>query len=169
MDSLILFFLAALAAFVASILIGNVLRQVWVWYEQQTIDEKWQQRERLLDTPRPGGLVPGIHVWRARPASTRNVPRPERGARVLYIVARDQPELFAFLRRDFAAEQAEGEIEILMNRRQRAQPRVADGRDPRRNLGVDTGLRQVGFAFVSQHTGQLVRAHNDSGGGQGHE
>lgn len=169
MDSLILFVLAALAAFVASILIGNVLRQVWAWYEQQTIDEKWQQRERLLDSPRPGGPVPGIHEWRSRPAGTRDVPRAEPGARVLYIVARDQPELFTFLRRDFAAEQAEGVIEILMNRRQRAQPPEADGRDPRRNLDVDAGLRQVGFALVSQQTGQLVRAHNDSGCGQGHE
>ena len=83
---------------------------------------------------------------------------------MLYIVARDRPELFAFLRRDFAAEQAEGVIEILMNRRQRAQPREADGRDPRRNLDVNAGLRQLGFALVRQQTVQLVRAHNDYGG-----
>jgi hypothetical protein len=168
MDSLILFVLAALAALVASVLIGNVLRQIWARHEQQTIDEKWQQRERLLDSPRPVGPVPGIHAWRSRPASTRDVTRAEPGARVLYIVARDQSELFAYLRRDFAAEQAEGVIEILMNRRQRAQPREADGRDPRRNLDVDAGLRQVGFALVSQHTVQLMRAHNDPGG-RGHE
>ncbi|MGH9891497.1 MAG: hypothetical protein ACREA0_05835, partial [bacterium] len=53
-------------------------------------------------------------------------------ARMLYIVARDQPELFAYLRRDFAAEEAEGDIEILMNRRQGVQPLEAGGRDPRR-------------------------------------
>ena len=170
MDSLILFILATLAALVASILIiGNVLRQIWARYEQQTIDEKWQQREHLLDSPRPVGPVPGIHEWRSRPASMRDVTRAEPGARVLYIVARDQPELFAFLRRDFAAEQAEGVIEIFMNRRQRAQPREPDGRDPHRNLVVDAGLRQVGFALVSQQTGHLVLAHNDSGGRQGHE
>jgi hypothetical protein len=71
-------------------------------------------------------------------------------ARVLYIVARDQPELFAFLRQDFAAEQAEGVIEILMNRRQGVQPREADGRDPRRNWGVSVDLREMGFGLVRQ-------------------
>lgn len=164
MDSLIFFVLAALAALVASILFGDVLRQIWRRGEQQTIVKKWQERERLLDSPRRVGPVPGVHEWRSRPASTRDITRAEPGARVLYIVARDQPELFAFLRRDFAAEQAEGVIEILMNRRQRAQPREADGRDPRRNLHVNAGLRQVGFALVSQQAVELVRAHNGFGG-----
>jgi hypothetical protein len=69
---------------------------------------------------------------------------------VLYIVARDQPELFAFLRQDFVAEEAEGVIEILVDRRQGAQRCEADGRDPRRNGRVSVDLREIGFTFVRQ-------------------
>jgi len=71
-------------------------------------------------------------------------------ARVLYIVARDQPDLFAFLRRDFAAEEAEGVIEILMDRRQGVQPCETEGRDPRRNWSVSVDLREIGFTLVRQ-------------------
>ena len=53
-------------------------------------------------------------------------------ARLLFIVARDQPGLLEFLRRDFAAEEAQGDIEIFMDRResprgQAVQPRGAEG------------------------------------------
>jgi hypothetical protein len=41
-------------------------------------------------------------------------------ARMLFIVARDQPELMDFLRQDFAAEEAEGAIAIFMDRRQKS-------------------------------------------------
>ncbi len=73
-------------------------------------------------------------------------------ARVLFIVARDQPKLLAFLRQDFAAEEAQGVIEIFMDRRQGVQPREADRhrRDPRRNLGVSIDLRELGCAVVHQ-------------------
>ena len=81
-------------------------------------------------------------------------------ARVLYIVARDQPELLAFLRQDFAAEEAEEVLEILMDRRLGAQPCEADGRDPRRNGGVSVDLREMGFAFVRQ---QVRPPNGDSG------
>jgi hypothetical protein len=78
-------------------------------------------------------------------------------ARVLYIVARDQPELFAFLRDDFAAEEAEEVIEILMDRRQGAQPCEADRRDPRRKEGASVDLREMGFVFVRQQAPLLQR------------
>jgi hypothetical protein len=142
------FALFALAALVASVLIGDLLRKIWEQHEQRTIDKKWQERERLLDGP----VAPRheIRERRSGPVGTRDIAKAETVARVLYIVARDQPELFAFLRQDFAAEEAEGVIEILMNRRQGVQPREADGRDPRRNRGVSVDLREMGFTLVRQ-------------------
>ena len=147
---MIAFTLCALAALVASVLVGGLLRKIWEQHEQRTIDKKWQERERLLDSRGPVAPSHEIFEWRPRPAGTRDVPKAETVARVLYIVARDQPGLFAFLRQDFAAEEAEGVIEILMNRRQGVQPREADGRDPRRNWGVSVDLREIGFALVRQ-------------------
>src|SRR5229473_3949565 len=76
------------------------------------------------------------------------VAQAETLARLLYIVARDQPELFAFLRRDFAAEEAEGVIEILTDRRQGVQPCETEGRDPRSNWSVSVGMRAIGFTLV---------------------
>jgi hypothetical protein len=145
-----IFALFALAALAASVLIGGLLRQIWAQYEKRTIEKTWQERERLLDSRGPVAPSHEIFEWRPRPAGTRDVPQAETVARVLYIVARDQPELFAFLRQDFAAEEAEGAIEILMNRRQGWQPREADGRDPRRNWGVSVDLREMGFVLVRQ-------------------
>jgi hypothetical protein len=143
----IAFTLFALAALVASVLGGGLLTKIWKQHEQRTIDRKWQERERVLDRWRP--VAPRREI-RERPAGARDVPKAETVARVLYIAARDQPELFAFLRQDFAAEEAEGVIEILMDRRQGVQPRAADGRDPRRNWGVSVDLHEIGFALVRQ-------------------
>jgi hypothetical protein len=144
--------LFALAALAVIVLIGGLLRHIWAKHEQRAIDKKWQARERLLDNQRPGGPSDEIFEWspRMRRSDTRHVVQTETPARVLYIVARDQPKLFAFLRRDFAAEEAEGVIEILMNRRHSVQPPEADGRDPRRNWSVNVALREIGFAFVRQ-------------------
>jgi hypothetical protein len=110
--------------------------------------KQWQERARVLARRRP---VPPRHEIRercSRPAATRDASEAATVARVLYIVGRDQPELLAFLRRDFAAEEAEGVIEIVLNRRQGAQSCEADGRDPRRNGGVTVDLREMGFALV---------------------
>jgi len=142
------FALFALAALVASVLIGGLLRHLWAQYEKRTIEKKWQERERQLDSRGPVAPSHEIFEGRPRPAGTRDVAQAETVARVLYIVARDQPELFAFLRQDFAAEEAAGVIEILMNRRQGGQPCEADGRDPRRNWGVSVDLREMGFVLV---------------------
>jgi len=158
--SVTIFALFALAALVASVLIGGLLKQIWAQYEQRTIEKKWQERERLLDSRGPVAPSHEIFAWRPRPAGTRDVAQAEIVARVLYIVARDQPGLFAFLRQDFAAEEAEGVIEILMNRRQGGQPCEADGRDPRRNWGVSVDLREMGFVLVS-----ASRHHSPQGGG----
>lgn len=78
-------------------------------------------------------------------------------ARMLFIVARDQPELMDFLRQDFAAEEAEGAIAIFMDRRQspRGQAvRPSESDDPRRdqgrNMEVGSALRELGCAFVRE-------------------
>ena len=142
--------LFALAALAVIVLIGGLLRHIWAKHEQRTIKKKWQERERLLDSQRPVDPSHEIFEWSPRPSGTREVAQAEPVARVLYIVARDQPELFAFLRQDFAAEEAEGVIEILMNRRQGGQPCEADGRDPRRSWRVSVDLREIGFVFVRQ-------------------
>jgi hypothetical protein len=75
--------------------------------------------------------------------------------RLLFIVARDEPGLLEFLRRDFAAEEAQGDIEILMDRRasprrQAVPPGEAEGRDWNRNRAVGESLRELGCAFVPQ-------------------
>ena len=148
--SVTIFALFALAALAASVLAGGLLKRIWAQYEQRAIEKMWQERERLLDSRTPVAPSHEIFEWSPRPAGTRHVAQAEPVARVLYIVARDQPELFAFLRQDFAAEQAEGVIEILMNRRQGVQPHEADGRDPRRNWGVSVDLREMGFGLIRQ-------------------
>jgi hypothetical protein len=150
--------LFALAALGVSILIGGLLRFIWARYEQRAIDKKLQARERLLDNRKLGAPPDEIFEWSPRlwRSDTRHVAQTEAMPRVLYIVARDQPELFAFLRRDFAAEEAEGVIEILMNRRHSVQSPGADGRDPRRNWSVNVALREMGFVLVRQE----VPAHH---------
>ena len=75
--------------------------------------------------------------------------------RLLFIVARDQPGLLEFLRGDFAAEEAQGDIEIFIDRRespwrQDVQPHKTEGRDWNRNRDVGEGLRELGCAFVSR-------------------
>jgi hypothetical protein len=140
-----------LIALAVSILIGALMRQLWAQSEKRTIEKMWQKRERQLDSRKP--VVPPheeIFEWSPRAVGTREVVQAQTPARVLYIVAREQPGLFAFLRQDFAAEESEGVIQILMNRRQRMQPCEADGRDARRNWEVSVGLREIGFALVRQ-------------------
>jgi hypothetical protein len=156
--------LFALYALAVGVLIGLLFRQLWGQHQLRTIQEKWGERERLLDRPRPRALRHEILEERSRPAGTRDrdsqrrlqIVTPEPFARVLFIVARDQRELVGFLHKDFAAEEAEGVIEILLDRRQGlqwpgAQPREADGRrDPHRNRAITTNLREIGCALVRQ-------------------
>jgi len=157
LGSVTIFALVALAVLAASLLIGGLLRHIWAQHEQRTIEKGWQERERRLDSRTPGTPSHETFEWRPWPAGTRDVAQAETVARVLYIVARDQPELFAFLREDFAAEEAEEVIEILMDRRQGAQPCEADRRDPRRKEGASVDLREMGFVFVRQQAPLLQR------------
>ena len=148
-----IFALFVLVALVAIALSGVLLKYIWANYEQRAIDKRWQARERLLGNRRKGSPSEEILEWspRMRRSDTGHVVQVETTARVLYIVARDQLDLFAFLRRDFAAEEAEGIIEIVMNRRHSSvQPPEADGRDPRRNWSVNVALREMGFVLVHQ-------------------
>jgi hypothetical protein len=155
LGSVTIFALFALAALAASLRIGALLRHIWAQHEQRTIEKGWQERERLLDSRTPG--TPSHEIFESRPAGMRDVAQAETVARVLYIVARNQPELFAFLRADFAAEEAEEVIEILMDRRQGAQPCEADRRDPRRKEAATVALREMGFVFVRQQAPLLQR------------
>lgn len=141
--------LIALAVLVASIVIGGLLSRLWARLEQREVGKKWQERERLLDGRRAVAPRHAIHKRHSWPAGTRDVPTVDTAARVLYIVARDQPELFAFLRRDFAPEEVEGAIEILVDRRHGVQPGEVDGRDPLRSWAVSRDLREMGFALVA--------------------
>lgn len=75
--------------------------------------------------------------------------------RLLFVVARDALGLLDFLRTDFAAEEAAGEVEIFIDRRQDrwghdVQPREAEARDWNRNSAVAISLRELGCAFVPQ-------------------
>lgn len=74
-------------------------------------------------------------------------------SRLLFIVAQDEPGLLAFLRRDFAAEEAAGEVEIFIDRRQDrwwhdVQPRETEARDRNRNSAVSISFHDLGCAFV---------------------
>ena len=80
-------------------------------------------------------------------------------ARLLFIVARDQPGLLAFLRRDFATEVVQGDVEIFMDRRASREGQLlnapgAEERDWNRNWDVSMSLRDLGCAFVPQQPRQ---------------
>ena len=144
---------AVVLVVLAAFMFGCALIAVqWLWERraQRRLAAKWEERERSLDQEDPVAPSHDIFEWRPRPAGTRDVAQAETVARVLYIVARDQPELFTFLRQDFAPEEAEGVIEILVDRRQSSQRCEADGRDARRNGSVSVDLREIGFTFARQ-------------------
>lgn len=161
MDRYVVFALYALAA---CALIGWVFKQLWSQHDQRTIQEQWEERERLLDHPRTCAPRHEILEQCSRPVGTRDrdpqrrrqIVEPEPFARVLFIVARDQRALVEFLHKDLVAEEAEGLIEIRLDRRQSpmwqdAQPQEAEGRrDPHRNRAVTTSLRETGWAFARQ-------------------
>ena len=78
-------------------------------------------------------------------------------ARLLFIVVRDRPGLLEFLRRDFAAEEAAGDIEIFLERREGrqwpdVQARAAEARDWNRTWDVRESLCELGCAFVPQQS-----------------
>lgn len=163
METYVLFALYALGV---AVLVGLLFRQLRNQHDQRTIQERWAERERLLDRARPHATRREILERRSGPVETRGlapqqslqIVEPEPVARVLFIVARDQRDLARFLHEDFAAEEAEGLIEIVTDRRQSlewpsTQPQEARGRrDPERNRVVAANLRETGCALVRQPT-----------------
>ena len=161
MDTYLLFALYALAA---CVLIGWLFMHLCGRHDQRTIREQWSERERLLDHPSTRAPWHETLEQRSRPVRTRDrdpqrrlqIVEPEPFARVLFIVARDQRALAEFLHKDLVAEEAEGLIDIRLDRRRSpmgrdAQRREAEGRrDPHRNRAVTTSLRETGWAFARQ-------------------
>ena len=161
MDTHVLFVLYALAA---CMLIGWLFIHLWGRYEQRTIQEKWAERERLLDHPRTRPPRREIGEQRSPRRGTRDrdpqrrlqIVEPEPFALVCFIVARDQRALVEFLHKDLVAEEAEGLIEIRLDRRQSPvgqdaqRPGAEERRDPHCNQAVTTSLRETGWAFVRQ-------------------
>ena len=171
MDTHVLFVLYALTA---CVLIGRLFVHLWGRYEQRTIQEQWAERERLLDHPRTHAPRREILEQRSRRTGTRDrdpqrrlqIVEPEPFARVCFIVARDQRALVEFLHKDLVAEEAEGLIEIRLDRRksllgQDAQrPGVEERRDPHCNQAVTTSLRETGWAFVRQSVPSPARTRS---------
>ena len=141
--------LFALYALAASVLIGLVFKELWSQHDQRTFQEKWGERERLLDHPRTRAARHKIRERRSRPVGTRDRDSQRR----LQIVER---ELVEVLHKDFVAEEAEGLIEIRLDRRQSPTWQAAQARepkrrrDPQRNRAVTSSLRKTGWAFVRQ-------------------
>jgi hypothetical protein len=161
-DTHVLFVVYALTT---SALVALLFKWLWGWHTERATRAKWGERERLLDRRRGHISKHEIRRRRSRPAAPRDreleprpgvaVAAPQSFARVLYILARDQHELATFLHQDLAAEEAEGLIEILMDRRspqwQGGQSHDANGRrDPERNRAIAANLRETGCAFVRQ-------------------
>ena len=72
-----------------------------------------------------------------------------------FLVARERPDLYDVLHREFALDEAAGEVLILFDRRRRqrrghAQPRTPDRRrtDRRSPSGVDAQLHTLGWAIL---------------------
>ncbi len=63
--------------------------------------------------------------------------------RILYVVARDRPDLYAALRENFLES---SRLAIVLDRR--AEPAADDARDERRRLTVEEPLRTRGWARV---------------------
>ncbi len=77
--------LLALVALLASALIGGLLWRLWEQREQRDAEEKWQERERLLDRRRPIATreeILGRRLRRRRPTYRgRQTAGPSRGGR----------------------------------------------------------------------------------------
>lgn len=76
--------------------------------------------------------------------------------RYLIIVARDQPDLYEYLAKQFSGD---GEVEVLLDRRQRIRAREPErrqaDRQPRR--GFSDGLRSLGVVVTRMKREELSR------------
>ena len=94
-----------------------------------------------MRTPRNPGIMPAM------------APSPRDGAprRRLFIVARDEPDLFDYIKRDLY-DDATAEVIIdrrVRERRQRRQPPATDRRhSDRRKLVVSPALKAFGYAVI---------------------
>ena len=86
--------------------------------------------------------------------------RPMGGkVRCLFIVARNQPDLWHYLRRDFAEDE---EIQVLLDRRRGDRRQRYQGQEPERRGGnrrrqpsIDNDLRYRSFVVLHQQQGVL--------------
>ena len=79
--------------------------------------------------------------------------------RCLFIVARDQPDLWRHLTQDFAEDQ---EVQVILDRRGDERRRSVQARDPerrqagrRRPPSIDTDLRYRSFVILHEQQGAL--------------
>lgn len=72
--------LTALAALLASVLLGGVLARLWEQHAQRTVEKKWQARERLLNRRRP--IATRQEVLRRRVRSRRSASIDRRNTRL---------------------------------------------------------------------------------------
>jgi len=77
----------------------------------------------------------------------------------LFIVARDQPDLWHHLRRDFAEDE---EVQVILDRRRDERRRSVRAHDPerrqagrRRPPSIDTDLRYRSFLILHEQQGAL--------------
>ncbi len=81
------------------------------------------------------------------------------GVRCLFIVARDQPDLWHHLKQDFAQDE---EIHVVLDRRRgerrrHMQPHEPDRRQGgRRRVTIDTDLRYRSFVILHEQEGRLL-------------
>ena len=85
--------------------------------------------------------------------------RPTRDrVRCLFIVARDQPDLWHNLRRDFAGDE---EVQVVLDRRRGEQQQHRQRHEPDRRQGgrrratIDTDLRYRSFVVIHEQQGIL--------------
>lgn len=64
---------------------------------------------------------------------------------MLFIVARDQPDLYEALRREFSKDT---EIQVVLDRRREPEPGEAVSAERRVRNDVESQLRSLGWAFV---------------------
>ena len=104
-------------------------------------------------------LTPRDVMWASnyQPASARKG-TPLNKVRCLFIVARDQPDLWHHLRRDFAEDE---EVQVVLDRRrgerrQRVQAHDLERRQTgRRLVSIDRDLRYRSFVILHQQQGVL--------------
>ncbi len=98
----------------------------------------------------PSKRLPESRLAKAQPTSDK--------VRCLFIVARDQPDLWDRLRKDFAEDK---EVHVILDRRrgerrQRVQPPTRERRwDYRRRASIDTDLRYRSFVIIHEQGGRL--------------